>query len=276
MRMKRAIAFASLVGLLCCGAVAQEESRVRDKPADTAELAQITTRGKAIAAYDNAAWHATDTVQALHPPDSEVGVYIGAPTSEGLVMGFGHLNEGGTKFLLAYEVRVRADAEHPTLKHNEPALEDDGVWLHLARAFELVKPLVKGLGGAYNIAILPADRGKWFVYAYPAQTVNGVYPTGADTRYLISADGIRVEATHKMHYSLLSFEKPKDDKTVSTYRTAVIDDAPEDTDVATVLMMGGVPCRVVTKKFVYQIAADGDIKYVIQTDVFMKDAKKGK
>jgi hypothetical protein len=37
------------------------------------ELAQITERGRALYAYDQAAWHATDAVVATHPTKGEDG-----------------------------------------------------------------------------------------------------------------------------------------------------------------------------------------------------------
>ena len=89
-------------------------------------------------------------------------------------------------------------------------------------------------------------------------------------RYLVSADGLKVEQQHRMHYSLLQFSTPKDAKDVTTFRTAVLDDAPEDTDVATVLMMGGTPCLVATRKYVYRVEATGDIHYLSNTETLKK------
>ena len=262
--------------MLSIGSLAQDakdERRTRHKPADASELAAITTRGRALSAYDELAWHATDAVVATHPPDAEVGMYVGVQGSAGLVMGFGHLNPDHTSFQLACETVPMSSAQKPEVLHHAPAIEETGDWLHEALAVSTVTPLIKGEAKIYNTAVLPAGGGRWYVYAYPAQTENGVYPTGSDVRYLVSADGLRVEETHRMHYSLLQWTVPKDAKTMETYRTAVLDDAPEDTDVAIVLMMGGIPSRVLTRKYVYLSDGTGQIKYVTTTEVFMKKAK---
>ncbi len=266
------------IGLVCVGvtlACGQSANGVRKEPAAQTELDQIAVRGRALAAYDQAVWHGTDAVQAMHPADGEVEMYLARPSDRGWVAGFGHLNTAGDAFLLTYEVYA-TDAKQPLVQHHAPAFVDRTVWLEQARAFATVKALPRDLQRPYNLAVLPTEGGKWFVYAYPAQTENGVYPTGADTRYLLSADGTKVEATHLMHHSLLTFEAPKDAKTQETFRTAVIDDAPEDSDVATVLMMGGVPSLVACKTFVYKIAADGTPTYLMSTKQLMKESKSAK
>ena len=254
---------------LACG---QSADGVRKQPASQSELDQIAVRGRALAAYDQAVWHGSDAVQAAHPNEGEVEMFLARPSEKGWIAGFGHLNAAKDEFLLTYEVYA-TDQKRPVVEHHFPAFVDRGIWLHEARAFATVKALPHDFQRPYNLAVLAAEGGKWFVYAYPAQTENGKYPTGADTRYLLSADGMRVEATHLMHHSLLMFESPKDSKTQETFRTAVIDDAPEDTDVATVLMMGGVPSLVACKTFVYKIAADGTPTYLMPTKQLLEETK---
>lgn len=49
------------------------------------ELAQITERGRALYAYDQAAWHATDAVVATHPNRGKTAARSpGRPTPGGL------------------------------------------------------------------------------------------------------------------------------------------------------------------------------------------------
>lgn len=38
-------------------------------------MTDVTARGRALYEYDQAAWYATDAVQAMHPPDESVGRY---------------------------------------------------------------------------------------------------------------------------------------------------------------------------------------------------------
>jgi hypothetical protein len=249
----------------------------RDKPADAAELDAIAKRGRAIAAYDAAAWHATDAVEALHPPDNAVHMFLGRLTADGWVMGFGRLNEAKDRFLLAYEAIPTADVQHPAVKVDDPRVEDKDVWLREARAFEIVRGALGTLTRPYNIAIIPAAGGDWFVYAYPAQTTADVFPSGGDTRYTVSSDGSKIKEAHRMHASIVEFKLKADsaNKVERTFRTAFLDDAPEDTDVAGVLMMEPrVPAIIATKKFVYQISVDGTPRYIAPTEIFLKDAQK--
>jgi len=250
---------------------------LRTVPADATELAAITERGRALAAYDAAAWYASDAVQALNPLEERIGMFLGHKTDAGWVMGFGQLNKAQDKFLLWYEAVPTANVKKPDVKVHEPALEDTGDWLHAARAFERFKPELSSHGRPYNLAVLPAPEGRWFVYSYPAQTDLKVFPYGADVRYTVSPDGTAVEDTHRMHASLLENGQPANGaKTEMTYRTAFLDDAPEDTDVADVIMMGHIPMVIAARTFVYRIEADGTAKYVAPTKVFLKDAKKPK
>ena len=55
------------------------------------ELAKISERGRALYAYDQAAWHATDALLATHPDKSEDGRYIARKTDAGWIVAFGAL-----------------------------------------------------------------------------------------------------------------------------------------------------------------------------------------
>jgi hypothetical protein len=269
------------MSLLLCGTavglLAQstpDKERQRDKPADATELAAIAERGRAIAAYDQVAWHATDSVEALHPKDGLVEMYIGRHTNEGWVVAFGKLNAAKDAFLLAFEVTPGADIKNPPVKINDPAVEDRDQWLHIARAVDITRSTFNNQGRPYNDAVLPAPGGGWYVYFYPGATSNDVFPTGADTRFRVSGDGTKIEETHKMHVSLLEFKSDPAKKVEMTYHTAILDDAPEDTDVANVLMMGGIPQMIATHNFMYRINADGTPVYLGTTKELLKKDKK--
>ena len=73
------------------------------KKPSKAELEAVTARGVLLAEYDQAAWHATDAVQASHPPEGKVQRCIARKTAMGWVVDFGRLNPGQDKFLVAYE-----------------------------------------------------------------------------------------------------------------------------------------------------------------------------
>jgi hypothetical protein len=99
------------------------------------------------------------------------------------------------------------------------------------------------------------------VYLYPAQVKAGVYPVGADVRYLLSPDGARIIEKHQMHRSIIESvsEDPKM-KVESGYHTHVLTDVPEDTDVFLVLTrQPRVPEMIVTQHFLFTVAKDGAI-----------------
>jgi hypothetical protein len=251
---------------------ATNQRHTRQKPADATELAAIAERGRAIASYDQAAWHATDEVQAVHPKDGVVGMYVGKHTPDGWVIVFGKLNDTKDAFLLAYEVSPSSDPLHPRVKVNTPAVEERGDWLHMARAIDVTRSGFNPQGRPYNDVVLPGPANSWYVYFYPGTTSNDVFPTGADVRYRVSGDGATIEETHTMHASYLEFNR---NATANFwFRTAFLDDAPEDTDVANAIMMGGVRGIIAAPTFVYQIAADGTPTYMQPTKEFMKELKK--
>lgn len=65
--------FLTLVAAACLSSLvfAKNEPKASD-----AELAAITARGRLLAGFDNAAWHATDAVMATKPKEGLVKRYI--------------------------------------------------------------------------------------------------------------------------------------------------------------------------------------------------------
>lgn len=252
----------------------QFERHERQKPPDAAELKTITERGRDLAAYDAAAWYGSDAVEAMKPADGLVGMYVGRKMDQGWVMGFGILNTSRTKFSLAYEAIPTADVKRPSVVTHNPAVEDTDAWLRAALAFETAKEKFGPAGRPYNLAVIPAPNDQWFVYAYPAQTDLSIFPAGGDTRYLIAASGTTILDSHRMHASILENKWEKDKTPEMTYHTAFLDDVPEDSDVANVIMMGHIPMLIVSTHFAYQISADGSINYLGTAKEFLKSAKK--
>jgi hypothetical protein len=115
---------------------------------------------------------------------------------------------------------------------------------------------------AYNIAVLPKSSGGMYVYLYPAQVKAGVYPLGADVRYLLSADGTKVVEKRQMHKTILEYAPPADrsESVAGGYHTHVLSDLPEDTDVLLVLTrQPRVPETVGAGAYIFTIATDGTI-----------------
>lgn len=101
----RRILTAIIALVLGCSAVwAQNHAPLSDS-----ELAAITVRGRFLADYDTASWHATDAVLALKPAEGKVGRYIAKKTTAGWNVVFGKLNETGDAFLVAYDATQESD-----------------------------------------------------------------------------------------------------------------------------------------------------------------------
>lgn len=250
----------------------------REKPGTQAELDEITARGRALYEYDVAAWHSTDAVLALKPAEGSFAMYIGKKTDKGWTVAYGKFNDKRDKFLIVYEaVQGATPKEFKVTKHEKPK-EDAGFYFNGAKALETALADFQNVSRPnrpYNVAVLPAPNEEFYVYALPAQLQTGVFPLGADYRYRISKDGAKIVEKRQMHVSIIEFSTPPDMKKAEAgFHTAVLDEIPEDSDVFHVLTRTpSVPEWVISKTFVYQIAPDGSIKYVMTVEAFKKISK---
>ena len=233
--MVRRTGLAAAVFLLCSVFSLGTE---KDKQPDP-EWATITERGRMLAQYDTAAWHATDAVEALKPDKSIAPVYIAKKVDLGWEVVFGRLNDRRDRFLIVYQASQGANPSEFMVKKLDPPSEDQGFYLAAARALETASRDFGKPRRPYNAYVLPAPQNQLYTYYLPAQTTNGVYPFGADVRYLLSEDGNSIVQKRQMHKTILEFDsrkKPKDAvKIESGYHTHVLSNLPEDSDVFYVL-----------------------------------------
>ena len=264
MRRKSARAASLLVtlGLAIVGIEAQTVTAP-----STAELAEITERGRALAEYDQAAWHATDAVQTANPKTTEGQHYIAKKENKRWTVVFGALNLDKSKFFISYGAQQLAKPKEFRVTKAEPAKEETTFYLFAARALETALADFGRANRPYNSAVLPVtgraaqdQPGLLYVYLYPAQTKAGIYPLGGDVRYLVSADGLKILNKRQMHKTVLDVAPAKGKKMVAGYHTHVLTDQPEDTDVLHVLQQDPpVPEKIATPDFVYEIGIDGAI-----------------
>jgi hypothetical protein len=247
----------------------------RSNPASKAELAEITERGRQLAEYDVAAWHATDAVIAMKPTEGSVARYLAKKTDKGWIVAFGRLNEQRDKFLIVYEASQGASPKEFDVKKYDAPKEDTGFYFSAAKGVEIALADFRGESRPYNVAILPARSDQLYIYVVPAQTEQGVYPLGGDVRYLMSQDGAKIVEKRQLHKSIIGFRTPPDlQKPEGGYHTAVLDDIPEDTDVLHVLVRTpSMPEWVATRQYVYRIETDGAINYLMTREAFMKIGK---
>ncbi|PYT95157.1 MAG: hypothetical protein DMG38_28065 [Acidobacteria bacterium] len=226
------------------------------------ELAAITERGKRLYEYDQAAWHASDAVQVANPKVVEGQRCIANKEDGKWRVVFGKLSEDGTRFEITYEAHEQAAPREFAVRKEPDGRQDEGFFLHAARAIELA---MKDFGGAnrpYNVAVLLASAGQLLVYLYPAQTDARIHPLGGDVRYLVSADGRSILEKRQMHKTIMEKSPSKQTKkAVAGYHTHILSDLPEDTDVFHVLTQDPpVPEKVATAHFLYQVNIDGTIQ----------------
>ena len=231
-------------------------------PPSPAELAAISERGRALAEYDQAAWHATDAVQMANPKSTDGQHYLAKQENGKWTVAFGALNSDKSKFLIAFEARQAAKPQEFSIMKNEPAFADNGFYLFAARALELATQDFGKTSRPYNAAVLPAPEGQLYVYLYPAPTKLGAFPLGGDVRYLVSPDGQKIIDKRPLHKSIIEQQQSpaKGAKVVASSHTHVLGELPEDTDVANVLENDPPrPAMIGTPHFQYEIRADGSI-----------------
>jgi len=225
------------------------------------ELTAITERGILLNEYDQAAWHASDTVQTANPKTVEGQHYIAKKENGKWNVVFGKLTPDRTLFEIHYEAVQQTKPQEFRVSEEFAQRADDGFYLFAARAIEVAQHDLQGVNRPYNMAVLPAPQDQLYVYVYPAQTKPRIYPLGGDVRYLISADGNKIVEKRQMHKSIL--EPPQLDKgkkLAPGFHTHVLSDLPEDTDVFHVLTQDPrVPELVGTPHFIYKVLFDGTI-----------------
>ena len=237
----------------------------RPQPLSQTELDSISARGHLLYEADQAGWHSSDAVQSLKPPQDSVSKYIEKKTPTGWTVAFGRFSETHDKFLVAYEAIAGANPREYTVRKYTPPREDADYYFHAATAKATVQQDVRGENRPYNIAVIPAPDGQFYVYVLPAQTQNDVYPLGGDFRYLVSADGTKIVEKRQMHKTIL--EQRSEPNTVAGTHSHVLSDVPEDSDVFHVLTRKpALPEYVGTENFIYCVNADGSIRFLQRTN----------
>jgi hypothetical protein len=230
------------------------------------ELAAITDRGRQLAAYDVAAWHATDAVMKMNPRPEDVQCYIATKETNDWRVFFGRLSETSNTFLRAFEAIQAKSPREYRVTESRPPVEVTGYLVNAARAIDICRSDFGSPSRPYNISILPATNEQMWVYFVPATTEDDVSLLGGDVRYLVSKDGDHVVEKRKLHLSVLEMKPPKssrEEKVIFGMHTALVDDKPEDTDVFYVLSRKpSMPEYVMTSNFVYRIETNGGIKCV--------------
>lgn len=220
----------------------------------------VTERGRALYEYDQAAWRGTDAIFALHPDTSGLTHYICSKTPKGWMVTFPKWNATHDRLLVAYEAMELGEPGKFTARRHDPEWEGPDDLVPMERALELAERNFTHADRPYNSAILPAPGGNLYVYLYPAQVKDTIWPLGGDVRFTISADGKQIIETRQLHRTILDMEFKSDMHVAAGYHVHVLSDLPEDTDVLYVLnRKPSIPEYVGAGKHIFVIDTNGAI-----------------
>lgn len=235
-------------------------AQVKDKDLG-AYLPGVTARGRALYAYDQAAWHGTDAFFALHPETNGLAHYICVKSTLGWVVYFPKWNALHDHIQVVYQA---AETDVPgayKATRYDPPQEGPDELIAEERALELAIEDFKPQGRPYNTAILPAEDGNLYVYLYPGQNTDDVWPIGGDVRYAISPDGKNIHEKRLLHKSILDMKFDPKQKAVAGIHSHVLSDVPEDTDVLYVLnRKPSIPEYIAAGKRMFVVNTDGTIQ----------------
>ena len=256
----------SIVAALSLGLVVFAEV----EPPMKAELAAITARGRDLAGYDQAAWHASDALKTAELKEGAITGYLARKTDKGWVVAFGRLDKSREKYLIAFEASQGKNPETFTITEFDPPKVDTAFFRSAAIGIETAladfTAHFEGEKRPYNVAVLPADEGELWLYLVPAPTKAGVWPLGADIRYRLSADGLKIQSKRQLHKSVIEYSPQKQEagnQLAAHMHNHILAETPEDTDVFHVLTRKPAsPELIVTQHFLFVIEPDGEAKFV--------------
>jgi hypothetical protein len=233
------------------------------------ELDVVTSRGRALAGYQRAAWTASMQLLSTNPDPWKVQRYVAYHADSGWVVAFGRMNAQRDTFYVSHigvpaavnGQRVDSLFEFETFAQPGP---DTDFLVRAAKAMDLAVLTHGPSSRPYSAAAIPNENGEWLVYLTPSADAANVWPLGDDVRYRVSSDGTRILETHRMHTGMVATGNDVSTTQLTTRRTGKpLHDLPEDSDVFHVLMSRQPrPMSVATRHFNYLIDVDGSIKLV--------------
>jgi hypothetical protein len=123
------------------------DAPARKEPPTKEELTAITERGRDLAGYDAAVWHASDALQAKQPKEGSVVRYIARKSDKGWIVAFGRLDGKQEKFLIAYEATQGDKPDVFGVKEMTPVERGHGV---LPLGGEGYRHISQGLRGTFR------------------------------------------------------------------------------------------------------------------------------
>jgi hypothetical protein len=263
--------FCLLLGLVAPHAhvEGQEPWRTPDNVAaiPRAALDSITARGLTLAWYWDAVYHAEEALQATQPRPGLITSHFARKLSDGRwEVVYGHLDPNGRRYRIAFRtIQKQADSTPVLTYEMRPPSIDTGYYLRAARAANVSRrDFFRTPARPYDTLVVPAGRGgEFFVYFVIKPTVPGVWPHGADVRYLVTADGRTIRERRQLHGNFLEYPlagTPDSAVMAATIYSADLHDRPEDTDVFhVVIRTPRAPAIIVSRSYYFAIDLEGRI-----------------
>ncbi len=210
----------------------------------TADLATVSARGAAIYAYDQAAWHTSDTMVAKHLPEAVMRAIRGwvvEPRGDTLAVTYFGLD--GDKpyaiYIADYHGRAVSNERVPEAGAAERALTPLGLRLIAARiaATNAAASLTRCSDRTYNTVVLPPEAdGTIPVYLLTPQVENDQYPMGGHHEIDVAPDGSVAGTRDFTKSCLMIAPDPKPgEKPVALFITHLLDPHPTEIHVFTSL-----------------------------------------
>lgn len=270
-RRTRALSFLAALAVAGLPRLAASQA-TQSLPPASATLDEITARGRALAAYERAAWRAYAQLLATRPDPRFTQRYVAYRSDSGWAVAFGRLNSTRDTFYVSHVAipavvgGKRVDTVFSIQAMATPGADTDYL-VRAARAIDTATALFWPTNRPYDTVALPNADGTWWVYVLPAPNREGVWPLGDDMRYRISADGRAILETRRMHIGTIEFDRtkrPPESQLVAGVHNTVVSDLPEDSDVFHVLTRTPrVFEYVFTPRFLYMINEDGSIRFIL-------------
>lgn len=190
--------------LLSLGSAAAQDAEIRQFDIPTLEKL-----GRDIFEQDQAAWHATDALMALHPPAElraeSIRGWIVLSTPDGPLVRYTRLGANGME--AAYDIRIVGGQWDVSIPEDRGLTDEQKV---IVAARDLAVSTVRErCGDNYNFVILrdPQSDG-WLVWILASTTNPNLIMVGGHRRLTISADGTKILRTDALSRTCFVMEKP--------------------------------------------------------------------
>lgn len=228
----RLLAAAVLLAISAVPAVAQDSIK-------TADLATVSKRGAQLYAFDQAAWHSTDTMLAKGLPQDTMQAIRGwvvEPNGDVLTVTY-YGFEGTTPYAIyAADVRGGKVVGERVPGPADRALSAQGVRMAAAGSVGRAQPFPQCIDRPFNTVILPPEpNGTVPVYLLTPMVTKGEYPFGGHHEVDVGADG-KVVGTRDFTKSCMPMKPPPE--AVMVFITHLLDPHPTELHVYLSLWSG--------------------------------------